>query len=93
PAESLHKPPRVSVPQSPTQTATSANKPTTMLPVAFQASPPGASIGAAPLPCVPTPPAALSACPSGASTGSPHVPPFCGRHGTKPNELHFQFKS
>ena len=93
PMESLHKPPRVSMPQSLTQTATSANKSTTMLPVASQVLPPGASIGAAPLPCAPTPPVVLLACPSGASTGSPHVPPFCGRRGTKPNELHFQFKS
>jgi hypothetical protein len=93
PVDSLHKPPKVSVPQSLTQAATSANQPASALPTAPPVASFDASIGAAPLPYVPTPPVALSARPSGASMGPPQVSPFCGCRGTKPNELHVQFKS
>ena len=61
--------------------------------------PSDASSGAAPPHCVLTPPVALSARLSGASTGLVSIPlntptfPFRGRCGTKPNELHVQFKS
>ncbi|KAF8643444.1 hypothetical protein AX14_009554 [Amanita brunnescens Koide BX004] len=137
--ESLHKPPRVSMPQSLTQVATSHSTP--IPPAASLMLPASASAGATHLP-VPTPPIALLARPSGASAGSPLSPlnapsgfapvmpptppgtssalpsdaptgpapltaptspvtrvssfippPFRGRRGTKPNELHVQFKS
>ena len=124
PVESLHKPPKVLVPQGSTQAATSADKPTPTLPTVPPTALPGTSTGVSPFPIPPTPPIALLACPSGAFVGSPTVsllrghrgaksitlqaqipsPPavstdnvpattFRGRCGTKPSELHVQFKS
>ncbi|KAF8638351.1 hypothetical protein AX14_010201 [Amanita brunnescens Koide BX004] len=124
PAESLHKPPKASVPQASTQAATSADKSSPTPPAAPPVVLSGASAGIGPLPIAPTPPTALPACPSGAVAGSVTVSPlrnhcgvesrmlqaqipsppamstgnlptttFRGRRGTKPSELHIQFKS
>ena len=93
PAESLHKPPKVSVPQGSTQAATSADKPTPALPAVPPMALFGASTGVSPLPIAPTPPIALSAHPSGAFAGSPFVSPLHGHRGTKSKMLQAQIPS
>ena len=132
PVESLHKPPKVSAPQSPARAATSALPYSPTSPVALSAWPSDASVDIAHSSSVPTPPAAPLAVPSGAAVGSnftpspasygcrrkkpnamstaspyvlqsiptppaalvaPSASPFLGHRGTKPNELHLQFKS
>ncbi|KAF8668530.1 hypothetical protein AX14_006149 [Amanita brunnescens Koide BX004] len=93
PAESLHKPPEVSAPQSPARAATSALPYSPTSPIALSALPSDASIDIAPPSSVPTPTVAPLAAPPGAAVGSTPAPHFRGQRSTKPNELHVQFKS